>query len=340
MAPQVSNSVSFFDVAHQERVLQELAPRSFFSKASEGLSVAIDALSLGRNGTIAGTILKGTEAVAKAATAVGGMVVAGGVMAFASGGTILKSSASEIGTAYEHGNWEGGFLGVNRAVIGGTYSAAGAGMVVAQGGAFASAAGVAAVGVSLFAGGGLGLYGAVSVYAGYGLTVNHLFRHELNQHLADPSDPEQLANALEWVRSQVRVGSFRDLQKKWDRFANRTSEACCRYVRETVDLELIEKVRQGDARAIEKAQFILKEVKRENGKQLAKNWLLLTIGLIGIAAVILGILFASGPFSPLLLALAAALWFFIDSSKLHQKFCNFCCGTSRIPPPETSSVKV
>jgi len=206
-------------------------------------------------------------------------------------------------------------------------------MVVGQAATFANAAAAAAAGAMASIIGGFAMYGAIGIAAGYGLAANHLFRQELNQIL-DPNggDRQKLSDALVWLQQQVR-GSDQEteLHKKWDQFAFRSSEACCRFVRETITPELLERLEAGDREAIHQAESIVQEVKRANGKQLAKHYLLMAISILGIAAFICGSVFATGPFAPLLWAIGAVLWLGIDSHWVHEKWGNFWCGKSLIP---------
>ena len=335
MSSQVTAFSPDYAEAHRTRALQELAPRSLFSKGREALAVTTDVLSLGRNSTIAASILAGAEFAAKAATAISGMVMAGGFLAFVGGGGIVKVAAGGVQNAYNHGDWEGGFSQMTFGAVGASYSVAGAGMIAAQSATFANAAAVATVSTSILLGSALALYVGVGVYAGHGIVVNHLFQHELNKiGEGHHSQPQQLEAVLQWMLQEVgNAGSEKELQKKWDRFSFRTSEACCRYVREKVNSKLLERVKQGDETAIQEAEFIIREVKRENKKQLVKHWTLMVIAAIGIAAVVCAMLVATGPFSPILMAVAAVIWFLVDSSKIHEKFATACCGKSEIPAP-------
>jgi hypothetical protein len=332
---QVIESSSVFHQAHLKRVHQEIAPRSFYSKASETFLFFLNAGSLTRNSMSAGGIWKGAAAAARVAPAVGGLAIAGGAMALIRGGEILKAGLSGLRTAYNRDNWEGGVFQSTTAIVGGSYAIAGAGMITAQSAALASAATATAVGTILFTGGAFGLYGALGIYAGYALAINHQFRHNLNKILESPgNEAEKVASALQWIHDRVGSGKNEtELNKKWDQFASRTSEACCRYARQHITPDFIEKVRSGDTKTLRHAKWIIQEVKRANGKQIAIHWLLMTICAIGLAGIVLGMLFASGPLAPLLFAICAGLWFLFDTSKLKEQFGNFFFGASQIPRP-------
>jgi len=325
-------AISPFHEAARLRSEQEKAPRSLYSKGTEGLSVGIDCLSLTRNGLSAGGVIAGAETAAKVAPAVGGMVVAGGALAFLGGAALMKNGCAGAMRAYELGNWEGGVSSGMLAAAGASYSVAGGGMIAAQSGVYASSAAVAATGATVLTGAAFGLYGAVAAYAGYGLGINATFRRNLNRRLEGVAAEEvRLAAALEWLQSEVRKGQTpKELEKCWDQFASRTSAACCRFVREHVTPELIDQVKSGDAKAKLHANWIIQEVKRENNKQMAKHCLLLAIAAIGIAAMICGLVFATGPFAPLLMAVGAALWLLFDSAALQKKFGDAVCGKSEI----------
>src|SRR5690242_20508281 len=158
-----SSRSSVFHQAHLKRARQEGAPRSFYSKASETFLFFLNAGSLTRNSMSAGTIWKGAEAVARVAPALGGLVIAGGAMALIQGGEIIKAGLSGVRTAYDRGNWEGGFFQSTTAAVGASYTVAGAGMITAQSAALASAATAAAAGTIMFTGGAFGLYGALGI---------------------------------------------------------------------------------------------------------------------------------------------------------------------------------
>ena len=268
---QVVESSSVFHQAHLKRVHQEIAPRSFYSKASETFLFFLNAGSLTRNSMSAGTIWKGAEAVARVAPALGGLVIAGGAMAFIRGSELAKAGLSGLRTAYDRNNWEGGVFQSTATASGAAYMVAGAGMITAQSASLVSAATAAAAGTMILTGGVFGLYGATSIYAGYALSINHLFRHNLNKLLKSPADEaEKVASAMQWIYDQVGSGkSEGELNKKWDQFASRTSEACCRYARHRITPDFIEKIKSGDAKALRHAKWIIQEVKRANGKQIA-----------------------------------------------------------------------
>jgi len=332
---QVIESSSVFHQAHLKRIHQEIAPRSFYSKASETFLFFLNAGSLTRNSMSAGTIWKGAEAAARIAPALGGLVIAGGVMAFIRGSELTTAALSGLRTAYNRANWEGGVFQSIDTAFSAAYTIAGAGMITAQSATLASAMTAAAAGTMMLTGGVLGLYGGLSIYAGYGLAIHYLFRHNLDKLLESPADEaEKIASAMQWILDQVGSGKNEiELNKKWDQFASRTSEACCRYARHRITPDFIEKVKSGDAKALRHAKWIIQEVKRANGKQIAVNWLLMVISVVGLAGIVLGMLFASGPLAPLLFAICAGLWFLIDTRKLKEKFGDFFCGASQIPRP-------
>lgn len=272
-------------------------------------------------------------AAARVAAVVGAGVIAGGALGVLAGGNIVRESLPKIAKDYERGNLEGGINHAGDAFIGASYTTVAAGMVVGQSATFANALATAAAGSMASIVGGYAMYGAIGISAGYGLAVNHLFRHEFNQILEQASDNRQkLSDALVWLQRQVRGGEKEtELHKKWDQFASRTSEACCRFVRESVTPALLERLEAGDRDAIQKAESIIEEVQRANGKQLSKHYLLLAISILGIAAFVCGTIFTAGPFAPLFWAIGALLWLGIDSRYLNEKWGNFWCGKSLIP---------
>jgi hypothetical protein len=110
----------------------------------------------------------------------------------------------------------------------------------------------------------------------------------------------------------------RALQKKWDQFDRRASGVSCQLIRERVIPEMLAKLKAGDAQALEEARFLVNEVSKANFKKLVKNVLLVIIAIIGILAFV-GALVFSGPFAPILFAIAAGLWILVDSKWAHEK---------------------
>ena len=146
-----------------------------------------------------------------------------------------------------------------------------------------------------------------------------------------------MLETMVWLASQVRGGETEaELQQKWDQFAFRTSEACCRYVREEITPELLEGLQKNDPAAIAKAQKILDEVKLANGKQLLKYTIYAALTILGITAFICSMIF-TGPVVPVLFAIGAALWLLVDASKVHKKLGDLIIGKSEIPPVEVES---
>jgi hypothetical protein len=321
-----------FPQAHLQRVRDELAPRSAFSKRRESLALTLDALSITRNSINSGAAFKGAEAVAKVAKVYNSLVFIGGFLTFICGGAIVKATADRCKTAYQRKNWEGAVSHVALGTVGATYALAGVGMVVAESGVFASAVQAAAIGTSLFTGASFGLYGAFALYAGYGLALTDRFTRQLNQRLhSASSDHNRLSDAFDWLYDCVaHAQNESELQKKWDQFASYTSESCCRYVREHVTPEFLKKLKEKDPAAMRQAKWMIQEIKRANSKQKAIHCLSIVIAALGIAAVALSIVVASGPFSPLLFAIGALFWLFFDSSKLQEKFTDLLYGKSEI----------
>jgi|GEM_PF-1739563 len=315
--------------AHRDRLLIEMAPRTCLSKAMEGNGVTVDLLSLGRNSTSGIATIAGSAG--KVAGAVGGVAIAGGVMGVAGGLNAMRNAGIRLSKDYETGNWEGGAVNSLSLFSGAGYGTVSGSMVVANAATFAGAAGTAAAAGSAITVAGLAMYGLIGIAAGYGIGANLAFRSRIDRFGAE--DGKQLAQTVLWLAGQVRAEDPSKLEKKWNRFAYRSSESACRFVREKATPELIARLEQNEPSAIAEAKEIIREVKRENAKQLIKHTVMKLIALVGIAAFVCGIIYATGPFAPLLFALGAILWLLVDSSKVHEALGNLVCGASKIPPP-------
>ncbi len=321
-----------FRKAHRERALEETAPRSLVSKWSEANGIAGDLLSISRNTLAAGAAASGTAA--KVANVIRASAIMSGVLNFLGGGNLFRVSIPKIAKDYERGDLERGGLHGGDAFIGVACATLGAGMVAQQAAMFAHAAAAASVGAMMATVSVSALFSAFGITAGYGLAVNHSFRRQLNQIL----DRQGSSGALVWLQEQVCAGGREtQLHKKWDRFAFRTSEACCQLLRESIVSGLRERLEAGDRGAIQEVKMIIQEVKRANGKQLAKFSLLMTITILGSTAFICSIVF-TGPIAlivfPLLFAISALLSLGLDSQWIHEKWGNFWCGKSLIPAPQ------
>jgi hypothetical protein len=321
-----------FREAHRERVRREMEPRTFYSHLSEANCVAIDVLSTIRNTAAAGTLASGkSAAAAKVLSGVSGLAIAGGALGVAAGLNIMKSAGVKFANSLKNEDWEGVCDNFTFGLVGAAYGTVSGSMVVSNAAALAGAAATAAAASMSITAAGFAMYGLLGIWSGYGLAINHTFRSQLKDRLKGGQD---LHATLSWLGSLVRgTWSKGALEKKWDQFASRTSEAACRLVREKVTGEFLKRLEAGDPEAIAEAKFIVKEVERENAKQLVKNYLLMTIALFGIAAFICGILLAASPAAPLLFALGAVLWLGFDSSKAHEKLGDLFFGKSEIPAP-------
>lgn len=318
-----------FRSAHRDRVQMEMAPRTFFSKAMEGNGVAIDGLSLGRNSANGFAAIAGTAE--KVAGAVGGLAIAGGAMGTLSGLNGMRNAGVRLAKDYQTGNWEGGAVNSLSMASSGGYATLSSSMVVTNAATFAGAAGTAAAAGSVITVAGIAMYGLLGIAAGYGIGANVSFRRDLNRIAGQ--DGEQLADAMGWLAAQVRGDTIQSkLEKKWDRFAFRSSEAACRLVRDHATPEFFRRLEMKDPEAIKTAQSILREVQRENSKQILKHSIMMAIAILGIAAFIAGLVF-SGPFAPLLFAFGAILWILVDSSQVHVALGDKLFGKSEIPAP-------
>ncbi len=334
-----SPKAEIFRQAHRERVRSEMAPRTLYSKLSEANGVTIDVLSAVRNGAAAGTLavdtsVKASAVAAKVLSGVSALAIVGGALGVATGLSIIRNAGLKLANAFQNGDWEGGFDNFTFGLVGLSYGTVSGSMVVSNAAAFAGAAATATAASLSITVAGFALYGLLGIWSGYGLAINHSFRSQLEERLQGEGDAAHLHATLSWLGSLVGgTWSKAQLNKKWDQFASRTSEAACRLVRERVTLQFLKRLEANDPAAIQEAKFIVAEVKKANGKQLVKNYLLMAIALLGIAAFICGILLSASPIAPLLFALGAILWLGFDSSKVHEKLGDLICGKSEIPAP-------
>ncbi len=309
-----------FQNAHDERVKAKEQSRSLISKICEIASMGIDGNSLGRNATSAtSTILKLGEGTAGTVvgTGVGVSAIAGGSFGFLVSLNIIRDRLFKIREDVNNRNLEGGFEHSLDASMGASYGGVSGAMVASNAAAFAGAAGVAAsagLAISVL---GLAMQAFIAIRSTYGIAVNAIFKHRVT-HIIEPKEK------IEFMTKLVEGGSTKEeLNKKWDQLAFRTSEACCRHLREYVIQKNSGVV---DSSVLEKnAKIILREVGRANNKQILKHALLITIAAISATAFICGLVLA-GPFAPLLFALGAVLWFMIDSSDVHEAIGNRLCG--------------
>jgi hypothetical protein len=342
-----------FQQAHRDRVLIEMAPTTLYAKAIDGLNVTIDGLSLLRNTTNAGAMLKDAGsamlldsgeifvdpcAVCKVASFIGGMAIAGGSLMIANGLNSVRNGIIKLSKDYQNGNWEGAIDHASLGLLSGTScTTLGSAMVITHAAKFAGALGTAAVSGLVATTAGFVLNGFFAFWAGYGLSIDYAFRSELTKHLQDGPDAPRLLSAMLWLSSQVRGGSTKaQLEKKWDQFVFRTSEACCPLVREKITPELLKGLEANDPAALKEANFILQEVTRASAKKVLRHTMFMAVALIGIIAFLCGILFATGPFAPLLFATGAILWFLLDSSKAFDTLGNRIFGKSEIPAATVS----
>ncbi len=340
----VSPKMEIFRQAHRERVRSEMAPRTLLSKLSEANCVTIDVLSAVRNSAAAGATvavngMQASAAAAKVLSGVSALAIAGGALGVAAGLSIIKNAGLKLATTLQNGDWEGGFSHFSLGLVGVSYGTVSGSMVVSNAAALAGAAATAAAASLSITAAGFAMYGIIGIWSGYGLAINHAFRSQLEERLQGGDDAAHLHAALSWLGSLIKgTWSKGLLQKKWDQFATRTSEAACRLVRERVTGEFLKRLEANDPAAIQEAKFIVREVKRANAKQLVKNYLLMAIALFGIAAFVCGLLLAASPLAPLLFALGAVLWIGFDSCKAHEKLGDLICGTSEIPAPRNLKI--
>ena len=316
--------------------MEEIQPASRLGKAAEATGIAIDVLSVSRNSlNVACAVETGGNLAQIGGTVAAGLGIVGGGLGILIGGSMIYKEVANLRKDYQTRNYEGAFCHSLWGVAGAAYGVVSGGLVIANAATLAHAANVAAIGGHIFMPAGFVMYGVIAIRSGYGLAVDGLFRHDLNQAMKEgKSEAQSLQAGLTFLYDQVHGGKTEaELKKKWDRFAFRTSEAVCRYVREKVTPELIQKVDKGDPSAIKEAKFIIQEVKKENAKQMVKHIVCAVIAILGIISLVCAILFG-GPIVPALFAIGAVLWLLVDSSYIHKKLGDLFCGKSLTPPPK------
>ncbi len=315
-----------YEKCHSQRVSSETAPKSTLKKAFRSNELVLSNLSILNKVAAAVEILP--PALAAASGAIESATLSG-ALALTKGTYILAHAPAKLYKDYRQGNPESGFKHAMKGIVGAGYGAFGAATAVAAIAQYSGAAAVAA-GASAAAG-GFALYGASGAFSGYGLWTACLFRSILNQKLQE-GDAKGLANALSWLRDQTLGLTEAELNKKWDWFAFRTSEAACRLVRQKLVPEFLQLVSQGDPAATAEAKWIIEEVKRENSKRMARHALYAITAMIGIAAGVAGLVFG-GPLMPFLLALGVLLWIALKAGDADKMLANLLFGESKIPPP-------
>lgn len=298
----------------------------FHPKARELGSCSINANSFLRNGT-AVVASKIPNVALATAPVMAVSLVAHGILGAPLAASIVRDSYKKGKQAFSCGDAEGVANGAALGTVGSAYLGACGlltyqGIALLQGAAIATGAGLATAGL------GVAMYGALGAISLYNLKQTTDFGKEFAKKRAI-SD----ASALIWLRDQVILTeeeikgldekqAAKLLQKKWNQFELRTSPEVASMVREQVPFLCSHY--NGSEPQVEQIKQIVEAVEKANYKAQIKHKLLLLIVVIGLASMITAIIFTGGLLVPLLMAIAAALWMTVDSSKVHNAIGEKC----------------
>lgn len=312
--PKEADLQKLFKEAHEERIAAFQKKPEFLGlidiekvdSAAEKASMFVDVNSFGRNLTNAtSSILKLGEGTAGTivGTATGASAIAGGSFGVLVSLKIIRDRILKIMADIQKGNFEGVFEHGMDLAMGTSYGGVSGSMIASNAAAFAGAAGIAATAGLVISGLGLAMQTFIATRSIYGVAVNVKFRSKIDD--------------VNYLTERV-TGLTKDLNRKWDQFAFRSSEACSVRMRDYV----IQKNLGVDDETLKtNAEIIIREVNKANKKQLLIHSLLITIAVLSATAFICGLIFA-GPFAPLLFVVGAALWFTLDSNDVREKIGN------------------
>lgn len=186
---------------------------------------------------------------------------------------------------------------------------------------------------------GIAMYAAHFINAIRGHWVASQFSDGLNQSMNGKRGPEPVYAALKYLRSQIYLTAqemqnidslptkkqekqmAKLLQKKWNRFEDAVGAECAQYVRRTLPefFDGGKHVHEGGEIDLLRASKLILTVQKANHAQKVRYRLTMIIALVGVAAMTVSLLVASGPAAPALFALASLLWFSIDWKPLYNK---------------------
>ncbi len=286
----------------------------FFPKQREAASLVIDGNSIIRNSV--NTVGSVSRLPAAASVFVGGSSVLGGTLGVPIGLSAIRDSMIKGKAAYDNGDTSGAFQNALWGMAGAGYAGLSS-VLVTDGVMSLSGVPFSATLVPAFSGLGLMMSGAILAHSGYGLSETTQFKHALKK--AREKGGER--GALEFLNGEISLSPKeiadksdseigKALQKKWGALERKVGVICASKIRESVPSLL-------QSFNLEKIRNFLFEVDKANFKERIKYGILFAIGLIG-AFAFFGLLLTTGPFSPILFVIGAALWLLVDSSKLHD----------------------
>jgi hypothetical protein len=320
----------------------------FWSKTPERIAKTADVLAVFRNSlTLAATSSSvALETAKRMNMAVGVMGSIGGALAVGGGGFILRDAVQSGAAAYRHGDVEGGVLSAGNCAVGANLAFVGASMMAVNISTVAHSAAATGTALTVLSGAGFIFYSILAIVGLTGVATSGNFRSKMNTILEQEgvSEKDKLYEALSWMRDHTTLSEFeemeisakarasgkdpaaelqRELEKKWDQFARRSSEPACQALRDQATPEMMQRLKAGDPKALTEAHAIIAAVSRENFNTLVKNVMLVIISLLGIASFIAGVILAA-PLSALLFAIGASFWVMIDARFIHTPTSRFC----------------
>jgi hypothetical protein len=351
-----------FEGAQKEReaAAQASAPgRS--GRMSEIFAVGCDGVTVLRNSAGALAVRAGTSpaTAAKLAAVVTGLGISGGFLIAGCAGFMIRNGIRSIGSAYQRGDvWEGA-CSVGNVVLGTNLFLVGSAMTSLKIASLVNPTGSVAVhATTLFLGAGFAFYAIMGVAGAVGAAINGRFRSTFNGIVGrqEGSETEKLCEALKWLREQVSISEFegmeisakakrdekdpeavlqRTLENKWKAFACRTSEKVAALISERVTPEMLKKLEEGDAGALQDARQIISEVSRENFNRIVANVMWIAIAVLGILGMV-AMVVSSGPLSWALFALGGVCWLMLDSTFLNGQLNRICWGVRNAIWPESN----
>lgn len=281
-------------------------------------------------------------------TPFGAMAILGGSLIAIAGVYITTSSVAAIGVAILHKSYEKGCLAYANIVAGLCVFGAGVAFMMMCGAHFAKRAAITAASGAVLPFFLFGVYVcgfATSVYKTFAIWN---FRRELNRIIGqkDVDQGEKLYEALMWMRQKTHLSHLEDMEhcekarlegedplqrmshalhEKWDKFALRAGGEAFEMIATLFDEEsssvLLDELKKGDSKAIDRASEIISKVSKKSGEQLFWNIVSAIYNIIGAAALI-AYLVVSGPVgtvaSSIIFTIAAFISLFIDVEFLRK----------------------
>ncbi len=310
------------------------------SKGYEYNSILIDANSLPRNSLYARAAMKPASTPPAVVQVANIMSAVAAPMIFVCGANLARNGYKTAKQAFKVNDKEGKIDGIATAVAGTCFASAGVAIGVGAGLTLAKAAPyVAFLAGALTSGLVAVMYAGILGQAAYDLSYLTSFRSGFNEAWKKGD-----AEAFNYLAAQLTLTPEEAASPDADKIQERKIDMMIRRIGMDGTVKLVDIMAKGSRATDNEIREVLELAHQNSFKKVVKNITLILIALVGLlaaVAAIVGIFIGSGGLASISFAIAAGLWFAVDSSALHNAIGNLAYKKlNKKPPIQAVVVKI